>query len=47
MNTMKLREMIAQVLLVFLAMMLITCGDKYESGSNATSKLYMLLKARS
>ena len=26
MNTMKLREMIAQVLLVFLAMMLITCG---------------------
>ena len=27
-------------------MMLITCGDKYESGSNATSKLYMLLKAR-
>lgn len=28
-------------------MMLITCGDKYESGSNATSKLYMLLKARS
>lgn len=26
-------------------MMLITCGDKYESGSNATSKLYMLLKA--
>ncbi|MBQ7091271.1 MAG: hypothetical protein IJN83_01285 [Clostridia bacterium] len=28
-------------------MMLITCGDKYESSSNATSKLYMLLKARS
>lgn len=27
-------------------MMLITCGDKYESSSNATSKLYMLLKAR-
>ena len=26
MNTTKLREMIAQVLLVFLAMMLITCG---------------------
>ena len=28
-------------------MMLITCGDKYESSSNATSKLYVLLKARS
>lgn len=27
-------------------MLLITCGDKYESSSNATSKLYMLLKAR-
>ena len=26
-------------------MMLITCGDKYESGSSATSKLNMLLKA--
>ena len=28
-------------------MMLITCGDEYESSSNATSKLYVLLKARS
>lgn len=27
--------------------MLITCGDKYENNSNATSKLYVLLKARS
>ncbi len=26
--------------------MLITCGDKFESSSNATSKLYVLLKAR-
>jgi len=26
-------------------MMLITCGDEYESSSNASSKLYMLLKA--
>ena len=26
--------------------MLITCGDKYENNSNATSKLYVLLKAR-
>lgn len=26
--------------------MLITCGDKYESSQNATSKLYVLLKAR-
>lgn len=26
-------------------MMLITCGDKYDSSSNSTAKLYMLLKA--